>query len=188
MAYYWRCEDRIVMAQQLQSSIVIYTNYRNLLIILCMLQMRADPKLLMLCVTALKQRATDNNDKPAQIVQDVLSSSNPTVLPYLPNAASLKQTIKLVGREEYTEPSSLPYLDIPLEFMKTLVGDNFLTLETRNFFSLPQQRMSGNSARLNFGLWMERLKLFQLSSHNCIQSMHQLVPKIEAEFFCLHTV
>lgn len=124
-AYYWRCEDRkcngsaVTVIHNNRHQIQKFTEHT-------LHAANASRPSIARVMSALKRRAENNNDKPAQIVQEIMSTTDPAIQPYLPKPASLKQTVKRIRKEEHREPSSLTNLNIPPEFMKTLNGESFM--------------------------------------------------------------
>lgn len=82
------------------------------------------------CHNAVKEKANITSDKPCQIIQDVLSHVNSSVVPYVGSKESLKKVISRVRKEGPREPNDFDDLFIPDEYRKTLSGGTFLVKES----------------------------------------------------------
>jgi len=82
-------------------------------------------------VNALKRRAQDTDELPAQIIRTVTTSGPPETHPYLPSSDALRQTINRLRHSEFpVEPTTLGELNIPEHLTRTLDGTRFLVRDS----------------------------------------------------------
>ncbi|XP_068225227.1 uncharacterized protein [Palaemon carinicauda] len=82
------------------------------------------------CHNAIKEKASITSDKPCQIIQDVLSQLDSSVVPYVGSKETLSKMIRRVRKEGNQEPNDLQDMFIPEEYSKTLAGETFLVKES----------------------------------------------------------
>ena len=84
----------------------------------------------MKCQNAIKEKASITSDKPCQIIQDVVSQLDPSVVPYVGSKETISKMIRRVRKEGPQEPSDLQDMFIPDEYRKTFSGETFLVSES----------------------------------------------------------
>ena len=128
--YYWRCEKRgllyctgraVTTFVEQQHRLCKSTEHNH--------AAEASRMTVLRTVNALKRRAQDTDELPAQIIRTVTTSGPPETHPYLPSSDALRQTINRLRHSEFpVEPTTLGELNIPEHLTRTLDGTQDLLM------------------------------------------------------------